>query len=63
LIAWKQLSTYGLISPCERYRIGKAIVGGKAVYSLFDGFDLVGRYASAGEAKAACEAHKKAPAE
>ena len=63
MIVWRQISPYGLISTCDRYRIGKAIVGGKPVYSLFDGLDLIGRYASASEAKTACEVHKKAPAE
>ena len=61
LIAWRHLSQYGLISTCDRYRIGKAIIGGRAVYSLYSEFNLVGRYANASEAKAACEAHKKAP--
>ena len=62
MITWRQLSAYGLISECERYRIGKAIVSGKAVYSLFAGFDLVGRYPSASEAKDACNGKKKPPA-
>ena len=62
-IVWRQISPYGLISTCDRYRIGKAIVGGKAVYSLFSEFDLIGRYASASEAKNACNGQEKAPAE
>ena len=63
MIVWRQLSPYGLISTCERYRIGKAIINGKPVYSLFSEFDLIGRYASASEAKQACEAHKKTASE
>ena len=62
-IVWRQISPYGLISACERYRIGKAIINGKVVYSLYSEFNLMGRYLTAGEAKQACEAHKKAPAE
>lgn len=60
-ITWRQLSAYGLLSTCDRYRIGKAIVGGKAVYSAWDGVNLVGRYASASDAKTACERKEKAP--
>ena len=59
-ITWRQLSPYGLVSECERYRIGKAIIAGKVVYNLFDGFDLVGRYPTASEAKTACNGQEKA---
>ena len=62
-ITWRQLSPYGLVSACDRYRIGKAIIDGRAVYSLFDGLDLVGRYASASEAKNACNGQEKAHGE
>jgi hypothetical protein len=63
VITWRQISTYGLISACERYRIGKAIINGRTVYSLFDGLDLVGRYPTASEAKTARSGQEKAPAE
>ncbi len=53
MIEWRQISAYGLVSACDRYRIGKAIVGGTAVYSLYNGFDLVGRYPTADSAKKA----------
>lgn len=59
-IAWRQLSPYGIVSTCEHYRIAKAIVNGTAVYSLFDGFNLVGRYPTASDAKTACEGQEKA---
>ena len=62
-IDWRKISPYGLVSTCDRYRIGKAIIDGKAVYGLWDGFDLVGRYQAASEAKAACNGQEKAPAE
>jgi len=60
MLVWRQLSAYGLVSACDRYRIGKAIVNGTAVYSLFDGFNLIGRYQTAGDAKSACEGREKA---
>lgn len=60
-IEWRQLSPYGLVSTCDRYRIGKAIINGRTVYSLFDGLDLVGRYQTASEAKTACNGQEKAP--
>ena len=53
MLVWRQLSPYGLVSACERYRIGKAIVGGTAVYSLYSEFNLVGRYPTADRAKKA----------
>lgn len=43
--------TYGLISECGQYRIAKAIVRGEAVYSLYNGTEWIGRYASANDAK------------
>ena len=46
-------TAYGLISACERYRIGKYILPTGTVYRLFDGLTPVGIYPSASEAKQA----------
>lgn len=63
MIEFSQVSAYGLISTCERYRIGKYIIHGKASYALWDGFECLGRYASASDAKkAAVSRQKEAPA-
>ena len=62
MIEFRQLSPYGLVSTCDRYRIGKYIIDGKASYAAWDGFECIGRYASAADAKkAAVSAKKEAP--
>lgn len=66
MIRWKQAlrpdktpEPYGLISVCENYRIGKAILPDKTVYSLFEGKSLLGRYPSGDEAKKAAQKAEK----
>lgn len=63
VIRWKQAlrpdkltpEPYGLISTCENYRIAKAIMPDRTVYSLFEGKTLLGRYPTADEAKKAAQ--------
>lgn len=44
-------TAYGLVSACERFRIGKYILPTGTVYKLFDGLTPVGIYPNANEAK------------
>lgn len=55
---WKQATdtngkptAYGLVSACERFRIGKFLLPQGTVYKLFDGLTPVGIYQTANEAK------------
>ena len=59
MIEFRQLSPYGLVSQCERFRIGKYICDGKPVYAAWDGFECIGRYASAADAKQAAVSGQK----
>ena len=59
MIEFRQVSPYGLISQCERFRIGKYICDGKPVYAAWDGFECIGYYASAADAKKAAITAKK----
>ncbi len=65
MISWKthllrngERNPWALESGCGRYIIGKAIVRGEAIYSLWDGLTLVGRYPSASEAQQAATGEK-----
>ena len=46
-------TAYGLVSACERFRIGKYILTDRTVYRLWDGLAPVGTYPSSREAKEA----------
>ena len=46
---------YALQSACGRWIIGKAIVGARPIYSLWDGPECIGRYQTADQAKKQAE--------
>ena len=48
-------TAYGLVSSCERFRIGKFLLPQGTVYKLFDGLTPVGIYQTANEAKKTAE--------
>ena len=53
-IRWRQVSEYGLVSQCDRFRIGKY----RAVavpYAAWNGYALLGRYLTADDARRACQ--------
>jgi hypothetical protein len=59
-IKWRKLSEFGLVSDCDRFRIGKYAIPLGIAYQAFDGNTRLGRYDTSAESIKACQDAKNA---